>query len=387
MANRPAIHSITFAAVRATPHSEWTFAALRDAEGAAALVELTCGEQTPRAVSLLAELASTLSERGPLDETPPDAALGLDAATIAQDRALAAAVSGLRSAIVICRAAREGVSLRRTLGGGVDGVASVPLYANVNRALLGTPRAPSDFAAAAERAVREGFGVVKCAPFDEVSPPSSSDRILELARPGLERVAAVRDAVGPDVAVLVDCHSRFEERTAPIVAERLAALDVGWFEEPVEPTKDAGALARIARAVSMPVAGGESGYGARFFADLVERGAVEVAMPDVKYCGGVAAAYEAGRGVARAGGRVSLHSPSGPVSQLASAHVTAALAGGGGPIAMPLEHAAHEAGWRPALLSPPERIERGRLVLPEGAGLGATLNWDEVRRRGRVWKA
>ena len=374
---------LTFAAATATPHSEWTFAELRDADGVVSLVEFTCGAETARAVSLLAELVSTLADRGYVDETTPDAALGLDSARIAADRALAAAVSAFRSAMVITRAAREGVSLRRALGGEED-AASVPLYANVNRGLFGTPRAPYDFAAAAERAVREGFGTVKCAPFDEVAPPSSPDRILELARPGLERVAAVREAVGPGITVLVDCHSRFEESTAPIVAERLAALDVGWFEEPVEPTRDAAALARIARAVPILVAGGESGYGEQFFVELVTSGAVEVAMPDVKYCGGVAAAFAAGRRVMDAGGRVSLHSPSGPVAHLAGGHVTAALAGGG-EVATPLEYAAHEAEWRPELLTPPERIERGQLVLPEGPGLGATLDWDVVRRHGRVW--
>ena len=374
---------LTFAAVRATPHSEWTFAELRDANGATAVVELTCGAETARAASVLAELVSALSDRDGFDEMTPDAALGLDSARIAGDRSLAAAVSALRSAIVLTHAASKCVSLRRELGGGED-AAGIPLYANVNRALLGSARAPSDFAAAAERAVRDGFDVVKCAPFDEVSPPSSPELILELARPGLERVAAVRDAVGPGVTVLVDCHSRFEEQTAPIVAERLASLGVGWFEEPVEPTRDDAALARIARAVPMPVAGGESGYGERFFLDLVAIGAVEVAMPDVKYCGGVAAAYAAGRRVVEAGGRVSLHSPSGPVAQLAGAHVTAAIAGDG-EVVTPMEYAAHEAEWRPGLLDPPERIERGRLILPEGAGLGATLNWDEVRRRGRAW--
>ena len=374
---------LTFAAVTATRHSEWTFAELRDADGATASVELTCGGETARAVSLLAGLVSVLADRGGFEETTPDAALGLDSGRIAEDRALAAAVSALRSAVVLSRAARKGVSLRRELGGGED-AASVPLYANVNRGLLGSARAPSDFAAAAERAVRDGFDVVKCAPFDEVSPPSSPDRILELARPGLERITAVRAAVGPGVTVLVDCHSRFEEHTAPIVAERLAALDVGWFEEPVEPTRDAAALARIARAAPMSVAGGESGYGESFFLNLVAIGAVNVAMPDVKYCGGVAAAHAAGRRVIEAGGRVSLHSPSGPVAQLAGAQVTAAIAGDG-EVGTPLEYAAHEADWRPGLLSPPERIERGRLILPDGPGLGATLNWDEVRRRGRVW--
>ena len=65
--------SLTFAAVTATPHSEWTFAELRDADGAKVVVELTCGAETARAASLLAELVSALADRDDADETTPDA--------------------------------------------------------------------------------------------------------------------------------------------------------------------------------------------------------------------------------------------------------------------------------------------------------------------------
>ena len=77
---------------------------------------------------------------------------------------------------------------------------------------------------------------------------------------------------------------------------------------------------------------------------------------------------------------MSLHSPSGPVSLLASGHVTAAMTG-----AMPLEHAVYEADWRADLLTPLERVEDGRLYIPAGLGLGAELSWDLLRRVGRVW--
>ena len=103
-------------------------------------------------------------------------------------------------------------------------------------------------------------------------------------------------------------------------------------------------------------------------------------MPDVKHCGGAAVAARAGRAAIDAGGGVSLHSPSGQVSLLASGHVTASMPG-----AMPLEHAVYEADWRANLLSPPERVEGGRLHLMTGAGLGAALRWDELLRHGRVW--
>ena len=84
--------------------------------------------------------------------------------------------------------------------------------------------------------------------------------------------------------------------------------------------------------------------------------------------------------IARGGG-VSLHSPSGPISLLASAHVTAAVDG-----ALPLEHAVHEVDWRADLIEPVERIQNGRLLLPSSAGLGAALNEKLVRCHGRLWR-
>ena len=202
-----------------------------------------------------------------------------------------------------------------------------------------------------------------------------------MARLGIERVAAVRAAVGDDVTVLVDCHSRFERHTAPLVAEQLALSNIGWFEEPVEPTKDAEGLAEVAQEVSMIVAGGESGYGREFFRSIVECGALNVIMPDVKYCGGLAEACAAGRAAMDAGGDVSLHSPSGPVSLIGGGHATAAMPG-----AIHLEHAVYEADWRAELVTPHERVEGGRLWMPDGAGLGVALNEAVVERYGRSWE-
>ena len=245
------LNPITFASVRATERTEWTFAEVSDSRGATALVELTCGEATARASTLFAELSETLRSRVVEDESAVADALGLDAARLQRDRPLATAVSALRTALVSLRALHDGLSLAEALGGAAQG--SVPLYANINRSMPGASRTPADFGLAAERAVRAGFTIVKCAPFDEVSTPASSEKILELARPGIERVAAVRAAVGPDVGVLVDCHSRFEAHTAPLVAERLAEFGIGWFEEPLEPTEQPDALARVAEKVEMPV--------------------------------------------------------------------------------------------------------------------------------------
>lgn len=367
-----------FASVVVTPSSTWTFAVISDGEGNSTTVEITAGDESWAVAGTLADMVSELRGEDVADESRVESLLDFNSDELRRDHISATAVSGLRTAVAQLGAMRAGVGLTEFLGG--QPVESVPLYANINRSLFATDRTPADFHRVAERAASAGFEAFKCAPFDEVRPPSSPSAILDEAAPGLARVAAVRDAIGPDATLLVDCHSRFERDTAPLIVDELHKLNVGWFEEPVQPTEDAEVLAEIARWAPMPVAGGESGYGAEFFDEILESEAVSIIMPDVKYCGGVGEAVQAGRSAVRNGHGFSIHSPAGPISLLASGHATAATAG-----AMRLECAVYEADWRDDLILPTERVENGRLWLPDGVGLGATLNWDIVQRFGRVW--
>ena len=380
MSENVKIERVRFAEVTASEATTWTFVEVFDGDGTVATTEITCGGNTAEAVRLTAELAGRLKGREIAGECDVEGMLGLAVADMQADMALATAMSGLRTAVSELRARRKGVTLTEELGG--EPQESILLYANINRHLLTRDRSPASFGRAAEYAVSQGFGIVKCAPFDGVGPPSTRDAILGEAGLGIERVAAVRAAVGPDVTVLVDCHSRFERHTAPLVAEQLAKSGIGWFEEPVEPTRDAEELAEIAGDVSMITAGGESGYGREFFGSIVECGALNVVMPDVKHCGGLAEARASGLAAMGAGGDVSLHSPTGPVSLIGGGHATAAMPG-----AIHLEHAVYEADWRAEVVLPYERVEGGRLWMPEGAGLGAVLNEEIVERFGRYWEA
>ena len=375
MAESIVLASLRYASVTVNSRTRWSFAEIGDDQGLTAVVETTSGGDV---VSRLLPLMQSLIAHPIRDETDIARMAGLRLGQITQDFALATAVSAMRTALVDIQAQRDGLSLTEALGG--QPVESVELYANTNRQLLTTDRRPRDFAATAERAVRDGFRTVKCTPFDEVDPGGPGASLLELARPGLDRLAAARGAIGPGVTLLVDCHSRFDLASAPAVAEELTKLDVGWFEEPVNPERDPEALAEIASRVSMPVAGGEHAYGAEFFGRLVASRAVDVAMPDIKHCGGVREAVRAAKLVADQGGRTSLHGPSGPVSILAGAHVTAAM-----PAALPLEFGAYECPWRADLIDPPERVHNGRLHLPTTPGLGACLNPSLVRTHGHSW--
>ena len=267
------IDRVRFAEVVVSEVTTWTFVEVYDEDGAVGLAEITCGGNTAEAVRLTAELAVRLKGREIAGEGDVEGMLGLEVEDMQANMALATAMSGLRAALSDLRARRRGVSLTEELGG--EPQESILLYANINRHLLTRDRSPASFGRAAEYAVSQGFGIVKCAPFDGVGPPSTREEISERGGGGdRKRVAAVRAAVGDDVTVLVDCHSRFERHTAPLVAEQLAKSNIGWFEEPVEPTKDAEGLAEIAGEVSMITAGGESGYGREFFGvDCGVRGA------------------------------------------------------------------------------------------------------------------
>jgi L-alanine-DL-glutamate epimerase-like enolase superfamily enzyme len=101
----------------------------------------------------------------------------------------------------------------------------------------------------------------------------------------VERVRAGRDALGPDIDIMVDAHGTY----SPSEAIRFAAAvdDVGlrWFEEPVNADDRAGAR-RVRQAVAVPIATGESEYTRFDFRDLIELGAVDVVQPDLAICGG-----------------------------------------------------------------------------------------------------
>ena len=373
---------VEFISVDVTERTTWTFAEFIDEDGLKAVTEITRGDDTVAVLALLPKMLGALQRESLLSDTDAQGRLGLSNDVLRRDKARATAVSAVCSAVADVLAQKKGMPLAHFLtanGGTTPG--SVPLYANINRRLLTRDRTPKAFADAALLAVENGFTTVKCAPFDEVTPPSTVEAVLGQAGLGIQRVAAIRDAVGPDIAVLVDCHSRFQLHTAPLVAEALAKSDIGWLEEPVEPSDSADALAAIARKVSMTIAGGESGYGRQWFDDLISCGALSVVMPDVKFCGGVAEAYHVGKSALAAGRQVSLHSPSGPVSLLQGGHVTAALRE-----AMPLEHAVYEVSLRAELLSPAEAVKDGMLWIPPGPGLGATLDGAVIDRRGRRWK-
>jgi galactonate dehydratase len=258
------------------------------------------------------------------------------------------------------------------LGGKVR--TALPVYANINRAT--NPRTPDGFAAAAQRAVADGFATVKAAPFDGFPPPTApATDIARAIDAGIDAVRAMRTAVGPSVGIMIDCHSFFDVEQSVSVAARLEPYNLTWYEEPVAPERVDDTVT-IRRRIKQPMAGGEVLFGLSGFGPLIGRRSVDTIMPDVKHCGGLLEMTRIAALAADAGVMVAPHNPSGPVSTAASLHACAGMKN-----ANYLELQYGEVDWRSEVLMPSERFVRGTIEIPDRPGFGITLNDEVIRSR------
>ena len=197
---------------------------------------------------------------------------------------------------------------------------SVSAYANINRGL--PERTPDAFATRAAEVARAGFDRLKIAPFDGVSPTASDGAANEaLVQAGLDRIRAVRAAVGPEIGVMVDCHWRFDPDRAMRLMEEVRGEDLFWIECPISENPAQFVSIAAANEAGMLLAGAEMGMGLEAFTPFLAL--YDVIMPDVKYCGGPSELLRIADAAAEARKRVAPHNPSGPVAAVHSIHLAA----------------------------------------------------------------
>ncbi len=304
-----------------TQKTNWTFVRVRTDAGIDGVGEASLNGYEPLLASCLDMLRPSLVG-APIDDSLPVLATFAHAPAGLVGHAVR---SALRQAFVDACAKAAGVPAYRWLGGAKRD--QVPVYANVNRATR--DRSPAGCAKSAAAAVAQGFTAVKIAPFDGVVPDALDAPATRGAIDiGIERVRAMRAAMGPRPRLMVDCHWRFDEATALAVLERLAPLDVSWFECPVsEQPGSHAALRRIrsaAHAQDALVAACELQTAVNGFRPFVEPPLVDVIMPDVKYCGGPREMLRIADLASRYRVHFSPHNPTGPVCTMASLHVALA---------------------------------------------------------------
>ena len=365
---------LTFSSIHVRAKTDWVHLSLGDGSGTSGQGEITSTQLDREVSPVVARLANRLRGQRLTDDSDVLAFNNLSPEQLEEDQNLATAVSGLRCAVADALAQRAQLPLADYLRALHDHEGtperSVQLYSNINRSML--PDASGPVA---------GFTTAKCAPFDEAQAPFKSSGLPREAEAGLERVRAAKAVVGPDRKLLVDCHSRFDLDSALALEPELREAGAGWYEEPVNPITHTDDLRKIRDKSELPIAGAEHGYGVALFTKLMEEDALDIVMPDVKFCGGPVEAYLIGRELeARWERSVSMHWPSGPLALLASAHATAAFGN-----KIPLEHAVYEVEWRHEVMEPFEQVENGYLLIPEGYGLGGRVDPIAIAMRGRTW--
>jgi galactonate dehydratase len=224
----------------------------------------------------------------------------------------------------------------------------------------------------ARQAVADGFTAYKCMAVPPTLPLEGQKPI----RAAEMCVAAMRDAVGNDIDIMVDCHARPSPAMGLQFAKALEPYGLYFLEEPCWP-ESVDALAMINRAVTTPIATGERVTNLAAFRDLFNARACEVCQVDITHCGGLS---EARRVAALAEAhRIALapHNPQGPVSTAASLEF-----GFSQPSYAICETVHADVPWRTDVVQEGFVVEpKGRIVRPNmKPGLGITINEAEVRK-------
>ena len=141
---------------------------------------------------------------------------------------------------------------------------------------------------------------------------------------GADRIAAIREAVGPDIEVMIDCHGRFDAPTAIRLAKALEPYNIWWFEEPV-PVESTHALRQVRENVGVPICVGERLHTRWEFVPILENELADFIMPDVTWTGGISEIKKIATMAEAYYVPISPHDASGPVNVLAGAHAMASV--------------------------------------------------------------
>jgi L-alanine-DL-glutamate epimerase-like enolase superfamily enzyme len=192
----------------------------------------------------------------------------------------------------------------------------------------------------------------------------------------LARVRAVREAIGPDVRLMVDANGAWDVPTAVRMGRALEELDVYWFEEPVWPDDLAGS-AEVASKVAIPIAGYETcSYGTVSFRDYIAARAVHFVQPDVAWAGGLTETLKIAHLAQAANLPLAPHIHGSAVAVAAAAHLLGAVRNGS---MAEMVFPAHP--LMGDLVREPLVVDRaGEIDLGERPGLGIELDPDAVKR-------
>ncbi|MBS14029.1 MAG: hypothetical protein CME19_20835 [Gemmatimonadetes bacterium] len=244
----------------------------------------------------------------------------------------------------------------------------VPAYAN---GWYQVDRVPEEFAERAQAVIAKGYRAMKFDPFGVAFERITKEEIgLSVAI-----VAAVREAVGPNVELFIECHGRFDPLVGAKIGKLMEPYDPGWFEEPVRSAQIENMAALNAK-LTFPVAGDEGLDGIDDFLRFMQARAAQIIQPDPVTCGGISELKKI-CAIAQAHHiQVAPHNAQGPVCTAACFHVDAST-----PNIMIQEIFEDFATpFASKITDYPTEIVDGHIIIPDRPGLGLDLDEEEMAK-------
>lgn len=246
---------------------------------------------------------------------------------------------------------------------------------------------PADYAESALAAVAQGYDCVKVNPVQFygttatenalVNPKAEYFGLLEAKdiRRARERVQAIREAVGPDVGIIIELHSVLGVNAALQIIQALEEFDIFYCEEAVHPL-NVDNMALLARKTRTPIASGERIYTRWGYRPFLEAQALAVIQPDACLAGGITEVKKIADYAAVYDTTVQVHVYGTSISTLAAAHIETSISNF-------IIHESHTLAFNPTvadLCIHDYQAKQGRFTAPELPGLGQELNDDLIRR-------
>lgn len=244
----------------------------------------------------------------------------------------------------------------------------VKMYAN---AWFVGAKTPEEFAKKAKETAALGVKAIKWDPFGKAHLTITNEEMEQ----AVKIVGAVRDAVGPYMDLLIECHGRFNPYTALQIARELAPFKPMLMEEPCPPD-NFDAMAAVRERSPIPISGGERVYSKFGFQDYFRKKAVDIAQPDIFHTGGIMESKKIAAMAEAAHIPVSFHNPSGPISNAAILQLAACV-----PNFLIHEIMLTDSSFRKKVSNEEVVYEDGYIMIPDKPGLGIELNEEEILKR------
>lgn len=285
---------------------------------------------------------------------------------------LLSAMAGVDQALWDIKGKRYGLPIYDFLGGTVREHIQVYSWIGGDR--------PSEVVQAAQERAAAGFRAIKMNASSQLHYIDSFDKVDEV----LQRVGELRKAMGNSFGIAIDFHGRIHKSMAKVLASELEQFHPLFIEEPVLPENDE-ALREISRHTSTPIATGERRYSRWDFKHLLSAGYVDIVQPDPSHAGGISEVKKIATMAEAYDVAVAPHCPLGPIALATCLQIDACT-----PNVFIQEQSLniHYNDKRDLLdyLTDPGvfTYHDGNITIPQGPGLGITINEESVRQAAAI---